>query len=757
MKRKLISLVVLVTVVLGGAPVAQADCVVGTANCDSCPAGDTACEQTAKEFTDTYGTYSPTNDTRPTDPSAANTPSTLPQNPDTSKGFGTIMTWIMVLFAWLVGVAALTLNYAVYYTIVKMGAYVNSLDAIGVTWSIMRDVGNIMLIFGFLAAGITTILNVNWYGFSRKMLPMLLVGAVFLNFSLFFAEAIIDGGNLFATQFYTQINGGQVTPPSLSVESIQSEGISNKIMGQLGLTTLYNNGRVNPKILDNNSSWLVGFMGIILFIITAFVMFALAFVLIARFVILIYLIVIAPIGFAGLAIPNLDATAKWWWHKLFEQTITAPVLLLLLYVALAIITDARFLVSAGDWTGFIPNSTTGANLGGFASAMLSFLIAMGLLISVVIFSKKISAFGASWASKGAGALTFGATAWAGRGIIGTGIGRGVLGNRFIKRGAVSDNKLIRYGSRALSFTGKRLQNRTFDIRNMPGSKAGFSELGVDPGSASTLTAKELQEKQYGVKPVKEFFKQSGLEHEQAAEELKRKAALAGTNNDEITRALSKMTTKEIEELGGIKNGVEKLVNNLSPQQFEALMKSDKLSEVEKNRIRTTRYKPLNDAVNSGSATDVKKALGNMSKGELESMPAELLAKSEILDNLSDKQRDTLIDSKERTAGEKKSIKATSKVGKLEAVFNTPTPGAGAGAASALVAGLNKQQAAKLDRDVLVNPAISTVLTPDMLRAILREDKLIPADLALIKANVLAGGLVSSINYLNVGPDRTLWP
>lgn len=754
MRRFLLTSFAVLALIIGAAPAAHAaDCTTdgqsctppggGTGTCVSDDSGGLTC-------TSSVGTVI---NIDPTTTKGLNDYKTT-----TDEAYDGIMARIMSLFAWLVGVAAIVLDYAVYYTVVTMGNYVNDLSAIGVTWSILRDIGNIFLIFGFLAVGITTILNVDWYGGGKKMLPMMFVAAIFLNFSLFITEAVIDTGNLFATQFYTQINGGNPAgiksfdPGSLSVSN---EGISNKIMGQLGLQTIYGDAITNKKVFEGGAPWFIGFMGIILFIVTAFVLFSLAFVLIARFVILIFLIILAPVGFAGLAVPQLASIAKKWWDKLFEQTITAPVLLLMLYIALTIITDVRFLTGFGidkngpQWLGFI----TGGNLSGFASMMLSFLVAMGLLLAVVIFAKNLSAFGASKASQLAGKLTFGATAWGARATVGTGIGRGLLGNRFIKRAAVSDNALIKYGSRALSFTGKRLQSRTFDVRNMPGAQAGLGAMTIDAGTPSALTAKDLQEKQYGWKPVKEFFRQSDIQHEQAAEELKRKAALAGTDNDEITRALSKMTTKEIEELGGIKNGVEKLVNNLSPQQFEALMKSDKLSEVEKNRIKTTRYKPLDDAVGSGSATDIKKVLGNMSKSELESMPPALLATSGILDNLSDKQRDTLTDSKERTAGEKKMIKGASKVGKLEEVFNT----VGAGAASALVAGLNKQQAAKLDRNVLVNPAISTVLTPDMLRAILREDKLIPADLAIIKRNVLGGGLLSSITYLNTGPDHTLWP
>jgi hypothetical protein len=296
-----------------------------------------------------------------------------------------------------------------------MGTYVSKLSAIGVTWRILRDIGNILLIFGFLAVGITTILNVDWYGGGKKMLPMMLVAAVFLNFSLFISEAIIDTGNLFATQFYTQINGG--TPAGTkSFDSgfslrTSNEGISDKIMSQLGLQSIYNGARTNTEVFKAGNSWIIGFMGIILFIITAFVMFSLAFILIARFVILIFLIILAPVGFAGLAVPQLAKRANQWWEKLFEQTVTAPILMLMLYIALAVITDAQFLTGFGvsknpdAWFGFL-KATGFDNLPGFAGVILSFLVAMGLLILVVIQSKNLSAFGAKQA--------MGIASWPGR-------------------------------------------------------------------------------------------------------------------------------------------------------------------------------------------------------------------------------------------------------------------------------------------------------------------------------------------------------
>ncbi|MSU74510.1 hypothetical protein EXS57_01890, partial [Candidatus Kaiserbacteria bacterium] len=268
---------------------------------------------------------------------ANDTPSEKYDKKPEDDAYGGIMIRIMSLFAWLLGAAMVTLNYAAYYTVVTMGAFVKNLSAIGLTWQILRDFGNIMLIFGFLAIGISTILNSEWYGGGKKMLPMLLVAAVFLNFSLFITEAIIDTGNLFATQFYKQINGGALptTATLVPTGSLANYGISAKIMSQLGLTALYGEAaKTNAnadKIFNGGNPWIIGFMGILLFIIAAFVMFSLAFILIARFIILIFLIILAPVGFAGLAVPQLAGTAKKWWDELFKQTITAPILFLMLY------------------------------------------------------------------------------------------------------------------------------------------------------------------------------------------------------------------------------------------------------------------------------------------------------------------------------------------------------------------------------------------------------------------------------------------
>lgn len=452
---------------------------------------------------------------------------------DTGDVLGKVMTWIASIFAWLLSVAIVTLNYAVYYTVVTMGSYIHGLSAVGVTWRILRDIGNIMLIFGFLAAGLMTILNVEWYGWGTKMLPKLLIAAVFLNFSLFFAEAIIDSGNLFAVQFYTQINNGQVPTP----DTLLQHGLADRIMQQLGMQQIYSDVQRDPTVLMHNNPIFIGFMSSILFIVTAFVMFSLAFMLVARFVVLLVLIIVAPVGFAGWAIPRLKGLSDDWWETLLQQTFTAPVLLLLLYVALAVITDSKFLSfgTAPDWLGLFTNTT--ATIGNYAAILLPFLVAMGLLLVVLMTAKKMSAAGAGWATKTAGNLSFGAAAW---GMNRT-FGRGAFYAARGLRQSAAFNKFDALTGRATTRTLDRVATGTFDIRGTKALSAlpGHIDAGkpAEGGFAGALKR--------GVETHEKAAKAIEQAHKDAFEQTEaEKAVIARTATAHQAAELDKKTAEE---------------------------------------------------------------------------------------------------------------------------------------------------------------------------------------------------------------------
>ena len=181
---------------------------------------------------------------------------------------------------------------------------------------------------------------------------------------------------------------------------------------------------------------------------------------------------------------------------------TIIILLLLLYIALAIITDAQFLTgfgktTAGSWTGFIEN----ANLTGFAGVLLSFLVAMGLLLAVTYFSKKLGAMGGEWAMKTAGKLSFGLTAAGMR--YSAGLGLNAASKRFSSSGYALRNPLVgRTVGGALNYGAKA----SFDVRGT-GALKNFGSSGINAGEAQKGGYRGEQDK--SVKAHHDYVKSVG--------------------------------------------------------------------------------------------------------------------------------------------------------------------------------------------------------------------------------------------------------
>ncbi len=502
-----------------------------------------------------------------------------------------IMAKIMTLFAWLLGIAAITLDNAMYYTVVHMGNYINGITAVGTAWRILRDIGNIVLIFGFIVLGIEVILDLNFYGGGTKMLPTLLLAAIFLNFSLFAAEAIVDVGNLFATEFYTQINNGQAAGP-ISYTQVQNEPISYAIMNQLGFQTIYNQSLTGtPNVITQSGNiFLLSFMGILLFIIAAFVFFSLAFILIARFVVLILLIIVAPLGFAGLAVPKLDGIAMTWWSVLFKQTIIAPIMLLMLYIALAVITDKSFLsgfatnvtsptpggIGQNEWTSWLTGNPTA--IANFASAILSFAVAMGLLLAVVMLSKKLGAIGGDLAMKAGAALSFGAAAY-GASLPLNLASRG--GRKALQRYAPNNSF-----TRTLSWGLKKGEGARMDFRGIPGVK-GVAEA---TGAGGPVGASALGRIRQGREWLRTGSEETSREFEKEQRIPKLQTAIRTQNFADVGRLVGNMSDKELEtpELRRILTSQPAAAATLSQARFDKLMQSDAYSDREKAALRTAR-------------------------------------------------------------------------------------------------------------------------------------------------------------------------
>src|SRR5690606_28975623 len=147
-------------------------------------------------------------------------------------------------------------NWVVIRTVFQFGEYFGASEGLLLAWSIIRDVANIGLLFGFILMGVLLILNVGGGGHGhghggidpKRAIPRLISFAVLLNFSLCASQLVIDVSNAFSSSLAVlaadsrceeEVTGQ--TGASQSVEECASRyGISGRIMQVAGTADIFN-------------------------------------------------------------------------------------------------------------------------------------------------------------------------------------------------------------------------------------------------------------------------------------------------------------------------------------------------------------------------------------------------------------------------------------------------------------------------------------------------------------------------------------
>lgn len=315
-------------------------------------------------------------------------------------------------FAWLLGGAGVVLNFVVVKTVIQMGQGIDQLGAIDAGWAVFRDLANIVIIFVFLAIGISTILGLE--GFSiRKTLAKIIIVALLINFSLFFTQVVVDASNLFSTTIFNQFEQcGVVAPGSFrAAQTVDGNCVtlSDRFQDALTLTSLY---KINPDtgdvdltanladgtLLSADNIITIGLMGSILFIITTFVFLAAAMLLVIRYVVLAFLMVLSPLAFVGMVLPRTASYAKEWWEKLFRYALFAPLYFILTWFVLTVIEAPGFQQAVGLAQPEAFTATTLDKISSFA-IFLNFMIVITFMVASLIIANKFGIAGANTAIK----------------------------------------------------------------------------------------------------------------------------------------------------------------------------------------------------------------------------------------------------------------------------------------------------------------------------------------------------------------------
>lgn len=353
---------------------------------------------------------------------------------------------ILTISAAILGLAGLTLDASINYSIVNAKQFLSGITAIDVAWRMFRDLANVSFIFILLYAAIGTILDLSRVD-AKRIVKNVIIIAILINFSMFFTEVLVDASNILTTAAYNQATSVKVTnsqgkevnygaTPVLDnqgnpVKDAQGKvktytSLSVAFMNQLGLATIYPSGQASGDVwqmgqLDQNGGFSImeslkaAVLGGALILVTAFVFFTAAILLLIRFVVILILIITSAAAFAAYAVPSMEKWWHMWWDKLIDQILFAPAYMLMVWVAMQVVGNIRTtLTQAGQATGQtaagFDSMGTFAGLfknGSFVGLMVNFAVMIALMFACIRIAKNFSATGTELATKLASKASFG--------------------------------------------------------------------------------------------------------------------------------------------------------------------------------------------------------------------------------------------------------------------------------------------------------------------------------------------------------------
>jgi hypothetical protein len=325
--------------------------------------------------------------------------------PDCLSFAGSWLALALLSFAGVIlGLSGTLFNWIVVITVFQFGSYFGNSVGLLTAWGILRDIGNILLLFGFIFMGIIMILDLHTID-TRKAIPTLIIMAVLINFSLFAAEAVIDVANVLSASMYNQAGSNDQCTTAVSsgsTDACVNQGIAAKVIDAAGLSGAFTSkdgaAAQLTKLGTDNTHKLIVYLALTVFVaVTAVVLLAASVMLIIRAVVLTFVMVLAPLGFAAMAIPPLAGLGKQWRDMLISQAFFAPVYLLLLLVSLKIMETVKQTMTGGNNPATIFDALNNANTT-YGTIFIVFALVIGFMIAALMSAKKLGAIGADFAT-----------------------------------------------------------------------------------------------------------------------------------------------------------------------------------------------------------------------------------------------------------------------------------------------------------------------------------------------------------------------
>ncbi|KKQ77639.1 MAG: hypothetical protein A3A96_03165 [Candidatus Zambryskibacteria bacterium RIFCSPLOWO2_01_FULL_39_39] len=354
------------------------------------------------------------------------------------------------------------------FSIVKMATNIGDPNGVGgsitVAWATLRDVANICFIFVLLYAAFKAMFELN-FGSIGKTIKDIIIVALLINFSLFFSKVVIDASNIVADGFYKSIASNTATLDA-SGNRVEGKfsGISAGYMNMLGMQTFYSaNVLDNPNLKDPVQILIIGIMTSVFMLIAAVIFLIAGIMFAARFIILIFLMILSPLAAIAFIFPSPGIKKHFdeWWNALVAQSFFAPLYFALTWVVFKLGTSlVKINPATGPWTELTTNPQSAMAL------IVNYVLIIGFSIAALVFAKKMasSTYGFKEISGGIGTVAIGGAALAGRTVIGRG------------SSLISETQREKWSKSATGRAGLWLANKggkaSYDARGLADTKLG---------------------------------------------------------------------------------------------------------------------------------------------------------------------------------------------------------------------------------------------------------------------------------------------
>lgn len=197
------------------------------------------------------------------------------------------------------------------------------------------SMANILLIVAFMVIVFSqsTSVGLSNYGIKR-MLPRLVMGAIFINLSFYICAFLIDISNIAGTSIVGFMIGAGGGDTSISAQINEAVGGGSggvnffSTGGDVAAGTVIGGGLLAGGVAAATiGATALLWLAVPLLLAALISIFATMLVLIARQVILLGLVLVSPLAFAAWLLPNTDQYFRKWWSLFTQQLIVFPMLM----------------------------------------------------------------------------------------------------------------------------------------------------------------------------------------------------------------------------------------------------------------------------------------------------------------------------------------------------------------------------------------------------------------------------------------------